>query len=154
MKFSLPKTELFENKHMILYTDGSCDYKTQKGGYGIVGYLDSKSTDNEFTIKKFHLNGTEEYTTNNRMELTAVLEGVKYFFKTYQINNFDIYSDSKLTINCAKKEWRRNKNIDLWEEYDELINNNNIKVNFIWVKAHNGNINNEEADELSRRYLR
>ena len=64
---------------------------------------------------------------------------------------FEIYSDSQYVINCAQKLWKRNLNHDLWKIYDEMIKDKII--NFIWVKAHNGDIYNEIADKLSRNYL-
>ena len=124
---------------MKIYTDGSCDYKTKKGGWGFISVSDN--VDIEFC-------GEEHNTTNNRMELTAVINCIKEFENE---KNFEIYSDSQYVINCAQKLWKRNLNHDLWKIYDEMIKDKII--NFIWVKAHNGDIYNEIADKLSRNYL-
>lgn len=118
---------------MIVYTDGSC-IKNKYGGWAfcIVG-------EEEDTI----VCGGENDTTNNRMELTAVIEVLKYI----KIYNYPltIYTDSQLTMYCAMGKWKRNKNKDLWEEYDKSSKDFNIK--FEWVKAHNNDYYNELVDK-------
>ncbi|MHC4869771.1 MAG: RNase H family protein, partial [Planctomycetota bacterium] len=58
-----------------------------------------------------------------------------------------IHSDSKYVINCAQKIWKRKKNIDLWNLYDNIITNKNIK--YKWVKGHNNNFWNEKVDKIA-----
>ena len=78
------------------------------------------------------------------MELKAVIEALECI----KINQKClIYSDSKLTINCAIGKWKRNANLDLWLKYDNISKNKNIK--FEWVKAHNGDKYNEIVDKLA-----
>ena len=127
-----------------VYTDGSCIKNGLScfGGWGLV----ILNGNQEYFISGYE----EENTTNNRMELQSVIESLKFIFKNYNIfhdKKIMIYSDSKLTINCAQNIWKRNKNIDLWKEYDILSKSRNIE--FTWVKAHNGNKYNELADKLA-----
>jgi ribonuclease HI len=120
----------------IIYTDGSCAVKTtKKGGWAFVTFEDSK----EWCVK-----GGERNTTNNRMELAAVIEALRFTHHT----NLTIYSDSLLTINCASGLWKRKKNKDLWDEYDKQSKEK--KINYLWVKAHNGDKYNEIVDKLAK----
>ena len=116
-----------------IYTDGSCRDKI--GGYAFIILKD----DLEISwSEKVH------DTTNNRMELLAVIEALRCLESTEPC---DIYSDSQWVINCAQKKWKRNKNLDLWEKYDTLSKKHSI--NFIWVKGHSGDIYNEKCDKLA-----
>ena len=119
-----------------IYTDGS-----SLGNPGPSGWSFCVLENNE----EFFLSGGEEHSTNNRMELYSIIQALKYVKGT----EYNIYSDSNLTINCAKKLWRRKANIDLWEIYDEVSKNK--KINYIWVKSHNGNKYNEIVDKLARK---
>lgn len=124
----------------IIYTDGSCIPKTGSGGYGFV-ILPSEEDPHEW-----HVSGGEDCTTNNRMELTAVIEALTFCHtKSY----FTIYSDSMYVINCAKGVWTRKKNIDLWKKYDEISYGKNI--DWVWVKSHSGNKYNEIVDLLAKK---
>lgn len=129
---------------MLVYTDGSC-VRNRYGGWAfcIVG-------DDEDTI----VFGSEDNTTNNRMELRAVLELLEYLEDLEEDKgnkldkNLEIQIDSLLTMNCATKKWKRNKNLDLWKQYDKLSKNYNI--NFVWVKGHSGDEYNEIVDKYAR----
>lgn len=123
---------------MLVYTDGSC-LKNKNGGWAfcIVG-------EEEDVI----VSCGEKETTNNRMELTAVIEALNYIKVNYKITSCKIKTDSKLTMNCGKKLWKRNKNIDLWKIFDNLYKD--IKINWEWVKAHNGDYYNEIVDNAAR----
>ena len=118
-----------------IYTDGS-----SLGNPGPSGWSFCVLENNE----EFFLSGGEEHSTNNRMELYSIIQALKYVKGT----EYNIYSDSNLTINCAKKLWRRKANIDLWEIYDEVSKNK--KIEYIWIKAHNCNKYNEIVDKLAR----
>ena len=120
-----------------IYTDGSCLRNPNgPGGWAVViveenGY-------------EYYFADGDPSTTNNRMELTAVIEAVSLLKQGQECL---IYSDSQLTINCATGKWKRKANLDLWEEYEEFSKNKKIK--FEWVKAHNGNHYNELVDKMA-----
>lgn len=119
-----------------VYTDGSCSPNPGPGGWGFIYFKKD-------TI--FYVKGGESYTTNNRMELMSVLEALKFDSTDKKIV---IYSDSQLTINCAKRVFKRNVNIDLWEQFDILSKGREIE--WIKVKAHSGDEYNEKVDQLAK----
>ena len=119
-----------------IYTDGSCIGNPGKGGWAFILI----NQDNE----EIHISDCDMNTTNNRMEMKAVVEGLKFLSEK---ESCIIYSDSKLVINCATNKWKRKSNLDLWKEYDKVSYNKNIE--FIWVKGHSGNEYNELVDEMA-----
>ena len=70
------------------------------------------------------ISDNEKSTTNNRMELQAIIESIKFIQDKNKEHK--IFSDSQLTINCATRKWKRNKNLDLWEIFDNEIKNKNV----------------------------
>tara|TARA_Y100000389_G_scaffold198247_1_gene234402 strand:+ start:2725 stop:3111 length:387 start_codon:yes stop_codon:yes gene_type:complete len=120
-----------------IFTDGSCLNNPGNGGWAFVVIKNDKI--------KVISSGAEKTTTNNRMELTAVIKALEHNKK----KNVNLYSDSKLTINCAKGIWKRKANLDLWKEYDSV--SSNVIINYVWVKAHNGNVYNELVDKLAHK---
>ena len=136
-----------------IYTDGACSGNPGIGGWGAVIF--SNSDDAVF------LNGGENITTNNRMELTAAIKSISYFKNR---SNLEIFTDSKYLkdgierwiLNWKKNGWKTSnkkpvKNKDLWIQLDEEILKHNIKWN--WVKGHANNEFNEKADSLARKYI-
>ena len=138
-----------ELKHVQMYTDGACSGNPGPGGYGTIlrfGKFEKK------------ISGGEPSTTNNRMELTAVIVGLRALNQKCRV---DVYSDSKYVIDAIEKGWAkkwrangwmRNKkdkalNPDLWEELLNLLDNH--EVTFHWIKGHNGNPENEECDRMA-----
>ena len=135
-----------------IYTDGACSGNPGIGGWGVV-ILDNN--------KEILLNGGDQHTTNNKMELTAAIKALEYF----EIKkDLIIYTDSKYVkdgieswiINWKKMDGKPQqkkpvKNKELWISLDELMKKHNI--NWKWVKGHDGNIHNEKADYLARRYI-
>lgn len=118
-----------------VYTDGAYSSKLNQGGLAIVIIKDNK------IIAEF--NKTYRNTTNNRMELLAVIIAIESLKK---YNNVTIFTDSMYVIGCATLGWKKNKNIDLWNRFDKL-NTENIK--FIHVKGHSDNIYNNRCDYLA-----
>jgi ribonuclease HI len=121
--------------NLIIYTDGSCISNTH-GGWAFVCF--------EKNIE-WLVSGGEANTTNNRMELIAVIKALD-FNKEY--TNISIHSDSMYVINCATGKYKRNKNKDLWNEYDTVSKNKNIL--FTHVYAHKGDKYNELCDYLAK----
>ena len=136
-----------------IYTDGACLGNPGPGGWAfIIKYRNGN-------IKEF--SGSEKYTTNNKMELTAAIKAIKYFKKKIIIN---IYTDSKYLkdgITIWIKKWKLNgwktsnkkkvKNSDLWKILEEGIKDH--EINWVWVKGHNENIFNEKADVLAKKAI-
>lgn len=118
-----------------VYTDGAYSSKLNQGGLAIVVIKDGK------IIAEFAK--TYRNTTNNRMELLAVIIAIESLKK---YNNVTIFTDSMYVIGCATLGWKKNKNIDLWNRFDKL-NIENIK--FIHVKGHSDNIYNNRCDYLA-----
>ena len=117
-----------------IYTDGACIGNPGPGGWGVVILNGSQN---------LFLSGGDSSTTNNRMEITAVIEALK----NVDDNDVTIYSDSTYVINTITKGWKKNKNQDLWELLEKLLFKKN--VTWKWVKGHSGNEFNEKADQLA-----
>ena len=120
-----------------IYTDGSCISNPNGPGGWAIAIIEEDG-------REYYFSDKNSCTTNNRMELTAVLEAISSVKENQECI---IFSDSQLTINCATGKWKRKANLDLWKEYDKVSKNKII--NFEWVKAHNGNKYNEIVDELA-----
>ena len=118
-----------------IYTDGSCSGNPGPGGWGVV-LLENQN--------QYDLSGGEAATTNNRMELTAVIRGLA---ATPEGSSSVINSDSQYIVNTMNLGWKRNANKDLWGALDSLVKSRDVK--FIWVKGHAGNTWNEKADRLA-----
>lgn len=129
-----------------IYTDGSSRGNPGPGGWGVVM---------KFRGREKELSGGEKYTTNNRMELLAVIKGLEAV-KTDKYS-IEIYSDSKYVIDAVNKGWLFNwnknpnmsgkKNPDLWKRFLDVYEKYNIEL--IWVKGHAGHPENERCDELA-----
>jgi ribonuclease HI len=128
-----------------IYTDGAAKGNPGKGGYGIVMKFGSKSLE---------LNEGFRMTTNNRMELLAVIVALEALKTTK--HPIEIYSDSKYVVDSIEKRWvfgwqkkgfSGKKNKDLWERYIPLHLKFNPKIH--WVKGHAGHPENERCDELA-----
>lgn len=136
-------------KEITIYTDGSAKNNPGPGGYGVVLL---------FNKKRKELSAGYRKTTNNRMELLAVIEGLRALKETCKVK---VYCDSKYVIEPIQKgwlsswkakNWKRGKkedvkNPDLWIQLDELIQKHDVE--FCWVKGHNGNHENERCDFLA-----
>ena len=131
-----------------IYTDGACSGNPGPGGWGV--FIENSGNVTE-------LSGRDENTTNNRMELKAVIEALKFFTINSELT---IHTDSKYVMDGASKwiiNWKKNnwktaqkkdvKNKDLWIELDNLLNYHD--VSWVWVKGHDGIYGNERADYLA-----
>jgi ribonuclease HI len=138
---------------VILYTDGACSGNPGPGGWGFI-LRHPKSG------KEIECSGGEEVTTNNRMEMLAVIEGLKALTRPTSI---ELVSDSKYVLQGLQEwmvRWKANgwkrktgepssslKNIELWQELDRLISQHQVK--FTHVKGHAGHPENERCDKLA-----
>ena len=133
-----------------IFTDGACSGNPGAGGWGVI--LRYGATEKE-------LCGGAPETTNNRMELTAVIEALKALKRECDLT---IYTDSRYVMDGVQQwlpNWKANgwrttnkksavKNLDLWQELDSLLPLHKIK--WVWVKGHNGHLENERVDKLAR----
>ncbi|MBH1964460.1 MAG: ribonuclease HI [Comamonadaceae bacterium] len=135
-----------------VFTDGACKGNPGPGGWGAL--LRSGNHEKE-------LFGGESLTTNNRMELTAVIEGLSALKRPCQV---DLYLDSQYVrqgitewIHSWKaKGWRTStkqpvKNADLWQKLDAVVSTSGHQIQWHWVKGHAGHEGNERADSLANR---
>ena len=134
---------------ITIYTDGGCSGNPGPGGWGVVVIADG--------IAK-QLSGGDAHTTNNRMELMAVIAGLEALNRPCEV---ELYSDSKYVVDAfnqhwidgwMKKGWKRGKNepvknVDLWKRL--LKAKEPHHVTFIWVKGHDGHPQNERCDTLA-----
>ena len=138
---------------VIIYTDGACSGNPGPGGWAaLLMYKDNKK----------EISGGCEDTTNNIMEMTAVIEGLKALKRPCEV---ELYSDSSYVVNTFEKGWIYNwqknnwrtsskdpvKNRELWEELYELSQTH--KVKFIKVKGHSDNEFNNRCDELAKKAI-
>jgi len=131
-------------KKITLFSDGSALGNPGPGGYGTILRYGNKEKE---------IVGGESYTTNNRMELLGVIEGLKALKEPCEV---EIVSDSSYVTkginewleNWIKKDFKKVKNVDLWKEYIEVSKPH--KIHATWVRGHDGHIENERCDLLAR----
>lgn len=133
-----------------IFTDGACSGNPGVGGWGAI--LRCRNVEKE-------LSGGERETTNNRMEMTAVISALQALKCPC---NITLYTDSRYVLDGVTKwlpNWKKNnwktankksevKNMDLWQILDALLPQHEIR--WVWVKGHNGHPENERVDELAR----
>ena len=139
-------------KKIELFTDGACSGNPGPGGWGAILRYNGHEKE---------LCGGEKETTNNRMELTAVIEGLSALKEPCEI---ELFTDSKYVCDAVVKRWvyswknngwkKADKkpalNVDLWEKLLQLLDTH--KVNFNWIKGHAGHPENERCDTLAVEY--
>ncbi len=141
------------NTEVILYTDGACSGNPGPGGWGFI-------LRHPVSGKEIERSGGEANTTNNRMEMLAVIEGLKALTRPTSV---ELVSDSKYVLQGIEEwmprwkanGWRRKegnqfkpvKNVELWQELDELVHRH--QITFTHVKGHAGHPENERCDELA-----
>lgn len=134
------------NKELIIYTDGSSRGNPGPGGYGAIMMYGGKSKE---------LSGGFRRTTNNRMELLAVIAALEALNR--EGLDITVYSDSQYVVKAFKEGWLKKwiatnfaggkKNRDLWTRFHRLSQKHNLK--FVWVKGHADNPYNNRCDELA-----
>ncbi len=136
-------------KHIELFTDGACSGNPGPGGWGTILRYNGHEKE---------LSGGEATTTNNRMELIAVIEGLKALKEPCEVH---LTSDSQYVCNAIQKGWAKSwkknnwiksdkskaKNPELWDELLKLLEIHKLTVT--WVRGHNGHPENERCDRLA-----
>jgi ribonuclease HI len=129
---------------VLVYTDGACDPNPGKGGWAAVIIRPDE------TIRK--ISGSErKETTNNRMEMTAVLMALRELLPVD--GPVVVRSDSELLVKTLKRQYGRKANLDLWRELDREVGRFPA-ISFEWVRGHAGDRYNEMADQLANRAMR
>lgn len=155
-----------------IFTDGSCKGNPGPGGWCAI-FLEQNSDRNSKKIfqKPFKvLKGRADDTTNNRMEMTAVIEALRYLDhgrkavaggtpsetgsrqkqqQKLSRAQITLFSDSNLIIQTLLQGWKRKANLDLWEELDCF--NEELEVEYVWVKGHAKNHWNNECDKIAQK---
>ncbi len=137
---------------LVIYTDGACRGNPGVGGWAAVVQQQGDETE---------LSGTEENTTNNRMELTAAVRALQFLDRSSEVR---LYTDSQYLrsgITAWINNWKRNgwrtsagrpvKNKDLWQCLEEASQGH--EIDWCWVKGHAGNVGNERADTLANQAM-
>jgi ribonuclease HI len=141
---------------VVLYTDGACKGNPGPGGWGAL-----LQTTTYKGLTERELCGGEHETTNNRMEMMAVIEGLSALTRPCEVT---IYLDSKYVMQgitewitgWKARGWKTAakqpvKNVDLWQRLDAVVSNAGHTIDWQWVKGHAGNAGNERADGLANR---
>lgn len=131
-------------KHVEMFCDGSSLGNPGAGGYCAILRYEG----HEKIVK-----GSSSYTTNNKMELSAVIEGIKALKEPCMV---ELYSDSRYVVsgindwlkNWIKKDFKDVKNPELWKEFINVSKSHKIKAN--WVRGHSGHIENEMCDKIAK----
>lgn len=140
-------------KKITIYTDGACSYNPGPGGFGVVLLYNGH---------KKEMSGYDPMTTNNRMELMAVITALECLKESCEI---DLYTDSKYVADAFNKNWIKNwqrngwktaskkpvENQDLWLRLLAQVEKN--QINWLWVKGHADNEYNERCDQLARKEI-
>ncbi|BEP54600.1 Ribonuclease HI [compost metagenome] len=151
-RMTLEKKGTVSLNEVVIYTDGACKGNPGPGGWG--AWLKSGPTEKE-------LFGGELNTTNNRMELTAVIEGLAALKRPCKVL---LYLDSQY-VRMGITEWIRGwkakgwltstkqpvKNVELWQKLDKLVSEGGHQIEWRWVKGHSGDPGNERADMLANK---
>lgn len=123
-----------------IFTDGSSLGNPGPGGFCAIIKKETKT----YIVK-----GGENHTTNNRMEMSAIIAGLYYVHKkiTRELN-VEVFSDSSLIIETMRKGWRRKKNLDLWAKLDSIAAKFD-KIKWHWIRGHAGHKENTKADHIA-----
>ena len=151
------ESSLNPRQEVKIYTDGACKGNPGPGGWGAIIVIDGK---------EIELFGGEASTTNNRMELTAVISSLSFLDFLETPCNVTLTSDSKYVVDAIEKGWLENwekhgwkkadktpvLNTELWQQLTILLNKHN--VNLVWIKGHAGHEYNERCDKLAQNQAR
>ncbi|WP_185850493.1 ribonuclease HI [Blattabacterium cuenoti] len=140
------------NRKIYIYTDGSSRGNPGPGGYGV--FIEEMITGFSYTKKITSISEGYRYTTNNRMELLAIIVGLEKIEKKKQ--NVVVFTDSKYIVNTIQNKWihsweknnfYKKKNVDLWKRF--LFSFYQHYIIFQWIKGHSNHYINDYCDRLS-----
>lgn len=129
---------------MEIYTDGGCI--ENPGGIGAWAFVAVSSGQ-----IVHRASGYELVTSNNRMELTAILEATKWWAENASEPLMAVKTDSMLTLNCGMGRWKRKANLDLWRQFDD---HRCATMPLEWIKGHSGNVFHDTADQMCTQEMR
>ena len=142
-----------ETNVVELFADGACSGNPGPGGYGVIL---------RYSKKSIELSGFAPHTTNNRMELTAVIEGLRRLKRPCRVrvisdSNYVVKGMTEWIMGWVRKNWTNSQkkpvlNKDLWEELLDLSKPHRIE--WLWIAGHSGHKENGRCDELARRAIR
>lgn len=132
-----------ERPHVEIFTDGACSGNPGPGGWAALLRYNG--------IEK-EISGGEDHTTNNRMEMMAVIEALGALKKPSRVT---LYTDSQYVQKgitewmdgWKAKNWKKVMNVDLWQRIDDALKPHNVKI--VWVRGHDGHVENERVDKLA-----
>jgi len=156
-----------EINRVLIFADGASRGNPGRGGYGtvVVGGMEEDFNNNSGVLHIKELGDRDDMTTNNKMELSAVISGLRYCEKVGISNSakFSIYTDSKYVMNGAMSwifGWKKNgwmtasreevKNRELWESMSDLIVEK--KINWVLLPGHAGVVGNERCDQIATNF--
>jgi ribonuclease HI len=161
LDYPMPEVAIKFHQPIVVFSDGACRGNPGPGAWGAVAQLKA----DEFLFQK---SGVEFNTTNNKMELTGAIEGLKSVldnFDDYSTSDILLVSDSKYVVDglkswvsgWKKRGWKKSdgkppENLELWKELDQL-NDKLGGVHLFWVKGHSGHPQNELCDQLANKAL-
>ena len=125
-----------KSETIYLYTDGAASGNPGPGGWGVVLCCGS--------LRK-EMSGGYALTTNNRMELLAVIKGLEAI--RWKDAAVEVWSDSQYVVNTITQGWKRKKNVDLWARYDAVASG--FRLQFHWLRRHAGHPETERCDRLA-----
>lgn len=127
---------------VLIFADGSSLGNPGPGGFGALIKKDGK---------KFVVKGGEPDTTNNRMEMSAIIASLYWLHKKFpEVKTCSVFSDSQLVISTLNHGWKRKKNLDLWKKLDALVEKFD-EISWHWVRGHSGHPENTQADKIAWR---
>ena len=132
-----------DEMQITIYTDGACDIHAdnQPGGWAAILCATDESGN---VVKESVVRGGLEMTTNNQMELTAVIEGLKALTRPSEVT---VVSDSQYVIDIASKTKKSRKNANLWKQYFELAARH--EIDWVYIEGHSGHAYNERCDRIA-----
>lgn len=136
-----------------IYTDGSCIGNPGPGGWACIFIFSENVTREKIKQEKIFkkISGLELNTTNNRMEMSAILNALEFMqknLKFFKDKNVECFSDSNLVVQTLMQGWKKKANLDLWQAIDQA--QRGLKISYRWVKGHSTDEYNNACDQIAQ----